>query len=144
MAMQRKRLHEPASNSLHPHPAPTRQVSTGNLERVRKVKTRHQRLTIRCETLRDELERFLHDDDDMVKMCLSRRKELEGQYRAVRHGGTAGPPCPSGGASHEACRLCWLCSACWPVLERAAASSWEAAGASSGQWVSAGLLAGTH
>lgn len=42
------------------------QVSTGNLERVRKVKTRHQRLTIRCETLRDELERFLHDDDDMV------------------------------------------------------------------------------
>lgn len=49
--------------AIHPF-AP--QVSTGNLERVRKVKTRHQRLTIRCETLRDELERFLHDDDDMV------------------------------------------------------------------------------
>ena len=59
-------------------------MSTGNLERVRKVKTRHQRLTIRCETLREELERFLHDDDDMRKMCLSRRKELEEQYRAVR------------------------------------------------------------
>lgn len=30
----------------------TKSVSTGNLERVRKVKTRHQRLMIRCETLR--------------------------------------------------------------------------------------------
>lgn len=69
-----------------------RQVSTGNLERVRKVKTRHQRLTIRCETLRDELERFLHDDDDMVKMCLTRRKELEEQYRAVRRRQAAPTP----------------------------------------------------
>jgi hypothetical protein len=32
------------------------QVSTANLERVRKVKTRHQRLVIRVETLRDELQ----------------------------------------------------------------------------------------
>lgn len=41
---------------------------------------------IRCETLRDELERFLHDDDDMVKMCLTRRKELEEQYKEVQRG----------------------------------------------------------
>jgi len=57
----------PHPQCTRPLPCPTLlQVSTGNLERVRKVKTRHQRLTIRCETLRDELERFLHDDDDMV------------------------------------------------------------------------------
>jgi hypothetical protein len=43
-------------------------VTSANLERVRKLKTRHQRLTVRCETLRDEVERFLHDDDDMLKM----------------------------------------------------------------------------
>ncbi|KAL4458472.1 hypothetical protein ABPG75_013337 [Micractinium tetrahymenae] len=67
----------------------TKSVSTSNLERVRKVKTRHQRLTIRCETLRDELERFLHDDDDMVKMCLTRRKELEEQYRAAERAAAA-------------------------------------------------------
>lgn len=67
----------------------TKSVSTGNLERVRKVKTRHQRLTIRCETLRDELERFLHDDDDMVKMCLTRRKELEEQYKAAERAAAA-------------------------------------------------------
>lgn len=87
----------PCLPSSHPPPAPppipVPQVSTGNLERVRKVKTRHQRLIIRCETLRDELERYLHDDDDMVKMCLTRRKELEEQYKAVRNGGGTVPRC---------------------------------------------------
>eukprot|EP00890_Picochlorum_soloecismus_P000217 jgi/Picsp_1/1196/NSC_04677-R1_rna splicing protein len=52
-------------------------ISPNNLERVRKVKTRLQRLSLRCEGLRDELQRFLHDDDDMAKMCLTRRKEIE-------------------------------------------------------------------
>lgn len=55
---------------------PPPQVSTANLERVRKVKTRHQRLMARVATVREELERFLEDDDDMMKMCLSRRKEV--------------------------------------------------------------------
>ena len=55
---------------------PRAQVSTANLERVRKVKTRHQRLMARVATVREELERFLEDDDDMMKMCLSRRKEV--------------------------------------------------------------------
>eukprot|EP00887_Chlorella_sp_A99_P006328 scaffold3.g6328.t1 len=62
----------------------TKSITTPHLERVRKVKTRHQRLTTRCETLRDEVERFLHDDEDMDKMCLSRRKELEELYAAQR------------------------------------------------------------
>ncbi len=53
------------------------QVSTANLERVRKVKTRHQRLYTRVVTVREELQRFLEDDDDMMKMCLTRKKELE-------------------------------------------------------------------
>ena len=52
-------------------------MSTKNLERVRKVKTRHQRLQARVETVREELQRFLEDDDDMMKMCLTRKKELE-------------------------------------------------------------------
>lgn len=52
-------------------------VSPVNLERVRKVKTRLQRLSLRCEALRDELQRFLQDDDDMDRMCLSHRRELE-------------------------------------------------------------------
>ena len=55
----------------------TRSVSSSNLERVRKVKTRHQRLTLRTEALRDELQRFLQDDDYLSEMCLTRRKELE-------------------------------------------------------------------
>lgn len=53
------------------------QVDTANLERVRKVKTRHQRLFTRVTTVREELQRFLEDDDDMAKMCLTRKKELE-------------------------------------------------------------------
>lgn len=57
-------------------PAALVQVSTANLERVRKVKTRHQRLMARVTTVREELERFLEDDDDMMKMCLSRRREV--------------------------------------------------------------------
>lgn len=53
------------------------QVSTHNLERVRKVKTRHQRLQMRVTTVREDIESFLQDDDDMMKLCLTRKKELE-------------------------------------------------------------------
>lgn len=60
------------------------QVNTANLERMRKVKTRHQRLYARVETVREELQRFLEDDDDMAKMCLTRKKELD---RMVSTGG---------------------------------------------------------
>ena len=48
------------------------------------MKTRHQRLYARVETAREELQRFLEDDDDMAKMCLTRKKELE---RMVSSGG---------------------------------------------------------
>lgn len=53
------------------------QVNTINLERVRKVKTRHQRLLTRVQTIREELQRFLEDDDDMAKLCLTRKQDLE-------------------------------------------------------------------
>jgi hypothetical protein len=61
----------------------TRTVNSANLERTRKVKTRHQRLTLRTEALRDELQRFLQDDDDMADMCLTRRKELDEATKAA-------------------------------------------------------------
>ena len=52
-------------------------MNTHNLERVRKVKTRHQRLQMRVTTVREDIESFLQDDDDMMKLCLTRKKELE-------------------------------------------------------------------
>ena len=67
------------------------QVSTSNLERVRKVKTRHQRLLARVTTVREELQRFLEDDDDMAKMCLTRKKEIERKVSV----GTQTSPQPS-------------------------------------------------
>lgn len=53
------------------------QTSTANLERVRKMKTRHQRLQTRVDTVREELQSFLEDDDDMMKMCLTHRMEQD-------------------------------------------------------------------
>lgn len=53
------------------------QTSTANLERVRKMKTRHQRLQTRVVTVREELQSFLEDDDDMMKMCLTHRMEQD-------------------------------------------------------------------
>lgn len=43
---------------------------------MRRLKTKHQRLLSAVSTLRGELESFLKDDDDIAKMCLSRRADL--------------------------------------------------------------------
>lgn len=59
-------------------------VTPNNLECVRKVKTRLQRITGRCEAVRDELERFLQDDEDMDRMCLTRKKEIEEELIMIR------------------------------------------------------------
>ena len=72
------------------NPARPLQTATGNLERVRKVKTRHQRLFSRVTAVREELQRFLEDDDDMVKMCLTRKRELE---QAANQSGAGGEHC---------------------------------------------------
>lgn len=47
------------------------QVTPHNLERVRRIKSRMVRLNTRGETIREVLEKFLDDDDDMKDMNLS-------------------------------------------------------------------------
>lgn len=49
----------------------TRKVTTHNLERVRKIKSRMVRLKTRGETIREVLEKYLDDDGDMKDMNLS-------------------------------------------------------------------------
>ena len=63
------------------------QTTTANLERVRKMKTRHQRLQTRVTTVREELQSFLEDDDDMMKMCLTHKKEHEQQQVELQRAG---------------------------------------------------------
>ena len=66
------------------HVACDLQTSTANLERVRKMKTRHQRLQTRVTTVREELQSFLEDDDDMMKMCLTYKMEQGHNLDLVR------------------------------------------------------------
>ncbi|KAI8464620.1 MAG: hypothetical protein J3K34DRAFT_526053 [Monoraphidium minutum] len=55
----------------------TRNADTVNLERVRKIKTQHQRISGRVAGLREVLERYMEDDQDMYRMCLSKRRETD-------------------------------------------------------------------
>ena len=63
------------------------QVSTHNLERVRRIKSRMVRLTTRVETIREFLEKFLDDDSDMHDMNLTARQQdmLERQTSLIRN-----------------------------------------------------------
>jgi magnesium transporter len=72
----------------------TKTVSTPNLERVRKIKTRHQRVLARVQSLREELQGFLDDDADMFRMCLTRRADAERAAVAAASGdrGDRAPP----------------------------------------------------
>lgn len=47
------------------------QVTTHNLERVRRIKSRMVRLKTRGETIKEVLEKYLDDDDDMKDMNLT-------------------------------------------------------------------------
>ncbi|XP_016741548.1 magnesium transporter MRS2-2 isoform X1 [Gossypium hirsutum] len=49
------------------------QISSRNLDRVRKLKSAMTRLTNRVQKVRDELEQLLDDDDDMTDLYLSRK-----------------------------------------------------------------------
>ncbi|RZC28596.1 Magnesium transporter MRS2-2 [Glycine soja] len=49
------------------------EISSRNLDRVRKLKSAMTRLTARVQRVRDELEQLLDDDDDMVDLYLSRK-----------------------------------------------------------------------
>lgn len=55
----------------------TRSADTLNLERVRKIKTQHQRLDVRLSSVRDTLQRYLEDDQDMWRMCLTKKMEQD-------------------------------------------------------------------
>ncbi|MED6182065.1 Magnesium transporter MRS2-I [Stylosanthes scabra] len=51
----------------------TSQISSRNLDRVRKLKSAMTRLTNRVQKIRDELENLLDDDDDMADLYLSKK-----------------------------------------------------------------------
>ena len=62
-------------------------MSTHNLERVRRIKSRMVRLTTRVETIREFLQKFLDDDSDMHDMNLTARQQdmLERQTSLIRN-----------------------------------------------------------
>ncbi|KAH7427180.1 hypothetical protein KP509_10G033200 [Ceratopteris richardii] len=51
----------------------TSKISSRNLDRVRKLKSRMTRLTARVQKVRDELGQLLDDDDDMADLFLTRK-----------------------------------------------------------------------
>uniref|UniRef100_A0A453LS97 Magnesium transporter n=1 Tax=Aegilops tauschii subsp. strangulata TaxID=200361 RepID=A0A453LS97_AEGTS len=63
------------------------QISSHNLDKVRKLKSGMTRLTARVQKVRDELEQLLDDDDDMADLYLSRK--LAGASSPVS--GSGGP-----------------------------------------------------
>ena len=81
----------------------TRTVTTPNLERVRKIKTRHQRVLGRVQSLREELQGFLDDDADMFRMCLTRRADAERAIAAASGDRTS----TDRGARHPVRLLIW-------------------------------------
>ena len=53
------------------------QVSTHNLERVRRIKNRMVRLNTRVETIHELLEKLLDDDDDMKDLNLTAKQLVQ-------------------------------------------------------------------
>ena len=53
------------------------QVTSPKLERVRRIKNRLVRLTTRVETVREVLEKFLDDDEDMHDLNLTANEVKE-------------------------------------------------------------------
>lgn len=54
------------------------QVSTHNLERVRRIKNRMVRLNTRVETIHELLEKLLDDDSDMKDINLTAKQIVGG------------------------------------------------------------------
>lgn len=61
----------------HSLPYQRSQVTSPRLERVRLLKSRLVRLTTRVETVREVLEKFLDDDDDMHDLNLTANESKE-------------------------------------------------------------------
>ncbi|KAL8171615.1 hypothetical protein V2J09_023419 [Rumex salicifolius] len=53
----------------------TSKISTSNLERVRRLKSRLVALTRRVQKVRDEIEQLMDDDGDMAEMYLTEKKQ---------------------------------------------------------------------
>jgi hypothetical protein len=66
------------------------QVTSPHLERVRRLKNRLVRLTTRVETVREVLERFLDDDEDMHDLNLTANLEVEEADGTEVEGGSGG------------------------------------------------------
>lgn len=59
----------------------TSTISTVNLERVRRLKSRLVALTRRVQKVRDEIEQLMDDDGDMAEMYLTeKKKRMESIY----------------------------------------------------------------
>ncbi|CAM6102871.1 unnamed protein product [Calypogeia fissa] len=58
----------------------TSKVSTLNLERVRRLKSRLVTLTRRVQKVRDEIEQLMDDDGDMAEMYLTHKMERQAPY----------------------------------------------------------------
>ncbi|KAH9715876.1 Magnesium transporter MRS2-1 [Citrus sinensis] len=67
----------------------TSKISTLNLERVRRLKSRLVALTRRVQKVRDEIEQLMDDDGDMAEMYLTEKKSrMEASFygdQSVRH-----------------------------------------------------------
>lgn len=80
----------------------TSKISTLNLERVRRLKSRLVTLTRRVQKVRDEIEQLMDNDGDMAEMYLTEKKErMEASfyrdqsllgYAAIRAGGSVSAP----------------------------------------------------
>ncbi|KAE8704533.1 Magnesium transporter MRS2-10 [Hibiscus syriacus] len=59
----------------------TSKISTLNLERVRRLKSRLVALTRRVQKVRDEIEQLMDDDGDMAEMYLSEKRSRKKRSR---------------------------------------------------------------
>nr|VDD64924.1 unnamed protein product [Brassica oleracea] len=65
----------------------TSKISTVNLERVRRLKSRLVALTRRVQKVRDEIEQLMDDDGDMAEMYLTeKKKRMEGSLSLPNDG----------------------------------------------------------
>ncbi|XP_068652222.1 magnesium transporter MRS2-1 [Aristolochia californica] len=73
----------------------TSKISTLNLERVRRLKSRLVALTRRVQKVRDEIEQLMDDDGDMAELYLTEKKRrLESSFygdQSVGYSSAAGP-----------------------------------------------------
>ncbi|KQK07773.1 hypothetical protein BRADI_2g37547v3 [Brachypodium distachyon] len=63
-----------------------KKVSTLNLERARRLKSRLAALTKRVQRIRDEIEQLMDDDDDMADCYLTNKMRMDGSILGLNEG----------------------------------------------------------